>query len=108
MFCVAVGFAGKLPGAQLSPLGVDELRLFWPSALWTATPAHAGKIFSKKGMGWIELTSAPVVPPDCGAAAALESIVAAWKYRILLAGSLKFVGMARSTCMGRRLPTLPT
>src|SRR5580704_14428122 len=107
-FCVAVGFAGKLPGAQLLPFGVDELWLFWPRAVWVAMPAQAGKIFSKKGTGWIKLTSVPTVPFGCTTAAALESMVAAWKYCILLVGSVRFVGMARSTCIGRRLPMLPT
>ena len=42
------------------------------------------------------------------AAAAFESMVAAWKYVILLEGSVRLAGMARSTCMGRRRAMLPT
>src|SRR6266576_1708009 len=101
MFCVAVGLAGNVPGAQLSPLGLVVVWLFWPKAPWTAAPAQAGNTFSKKGTGWIELTS---VPP----AAAFDSIVAAVKYLVLLAASFKLTGMARSTCNGSRRPTLPT
>src|SRR5579864_594399 len=103
MFCVADGFAGSLlpaAGAQRRdalPAGEPWL----PRLLCVVTPAHAGKIFSKNGMGWMLLTSVP-------AAAALESMVAAWKYFVLLAGSFKFVGMARSTCKGKRRPMLPT
>src|SRR5215469_13457731 len=101
MFCVAVGLLGNAPGAQLSPLGFVGVWLFWPSALWTATPAQAGNRFSKNWTGWMELTFVP-------AAAALDNIVAAWKYLVLLVGSFRLIGIPKSTCKGRRLPTLPT
>src|SRR5580658_9487244 len=100
MFCVAVGLAGKFPLAQVraaDPGGVP----WFASALWTPAPAQAGKKFSKNGTGWTLLTSVP-------AAACFESIVPAWKYVVLLAGSVGLAGCAKSTCMGRRLPAVPT
>src|SRR5579859_40715 len=103
MFCVAVGFAGRLPVAQVrgaEPGGVP----WFASALCVATPAHAGNIFSKNGMGWTWLTSVGVG----WVFACFDSIVAAWKYVIPLAGSFRFVGIAKSTCIGRRRPMLPT
>src|SRR5580704_7871640 len=101
MFCVAVGFAGNWPGAQLSPLGLDGLWLFIPRAVCVATPAHAGKRFSKNGMGLMVLTSVAT-------AAAFERMGAAWKYFVPLVESVRLVGIARSTCIGRRRPTVPT
>src|SRR5215831_7441542 len=42
------------------------------------------------------------------AAAAFDNMVAAWKYVMMLAGSVGLAGMAKSTCKGRRRAMLPT
>ena len=72
-----------------------------PLSWFSGIPAHPGKMFSKNAMGWIEFTSV-------FAAAALDSMVAASKYFVLLVGSVKLMGMAKSTCIGRRLAIVPT
>src|SRR5579864_4412574 len=106
MFWVAVGLAGRVPPR----LVVLQFRLLLPSAFCVATPAHPGKRFSKYGTGATLLTSVPWPVDDwgLGTAANFDNIVAAWKYLVLLAGSFRLVGMAISTCIGKRRPMLPT